>query len=64
MRIAFDPMVAACSAALILHVRTWTAARKPLKPQAVIGWPERRPPLTRLKLYRPRLSSVCAPARL
>src|ERR1700735_2265518 len=40
MRIAFDPMVAARSAALILHVRTWTAAHKPLKAQAAIGWPE------------------------
>jgi hypothetical protein len=57
MRIAFDPIVAACFAALILHVRTWTARpHEPLNAQAVIGWPERRPPLTRLKLYRPRLS--------
>ena len=43
-------------AALILHAEHGRRAREPLNAQAAIGWPGRRPPLTRPKLYRPRLA--------
>jgi hypothetical protein len=43
MRIAFDPILAARAAALILYYRAW-GVPEPLDAQAVIGWPEHRPP--------------------
>jgi hypothetical protein len=40
MRIAFDPILAACSAALFSHYRTWPLPMSSLNAQAAIRWPD------------------------